>query len=113
MLFTLETESLIIIHHPKPLYCSYVRISSRVNTYTCALTYVCMYVLSDIYVCTAGVTCCYCVIIGYMLEVDPEKRPNIWQVSEVVCRMRGTLNTLANVFVSYRIKPSLSYQYHT
>ena len=37
---------------------------------------------------------------GYLLDSDPEKRPNIWQVSEVVCRMLGRKNTLSNVFVS-------------
>ena len=37
---------------------------------------------------------------GYMLEADPEKRPNIWQVSDVVCRMQGKQNILPNVFVS-------------
>ena len=40
--------------------------------------------------------------IGYMLEADPDKRPTIWQVTEVVCRMLGRPNTLPNVFVSER-----------
>ncbi len=55
----------------------------------------------------------YYSLTGYMLEVDPEKRPTIWQVNEVICRMMGRANTLPNVFVSttlHNIK-SLTYSY--
>ena len=37
---------------------------------------------------------------GYMLEADPDQRPTLWQVSEVLARIRGTANPLPNVFVS-------------
>ena len=43
---------------------------------------------------------CVCVCAGYMLEPDPDKRPTIWQVNEVVCRLQGKTNTMPNVFVS-------------
>lgn len=40
------------------------------------------------------------IIIGYMLEPDPDKRPNIFQVCHVVHHLRGYDNPVANVFVS-------------
>ena len=41
-----------------------------------------------------------------MLESDPDKRPDIWQVSEVVCRMQGKTNTVPKVFVSGTVEPN-------
>ena len=35
-----------------------------------------------------------------MLETDPDKRPNLWQISEAMARIRGVSNRLPNVFVS-------------
>ena len=38
--------------------------------------------------------------VGYLLTSDPELRPSIWQVCEVVSRITGTTNHVTNVFVS-------------
>ncbi len=38
--------------------------------------------------------------IGYLLTSDPELRPSIWQMCEVVSRLTGTTNHVTNVFVS-------------
>jgi hypothetical protein len=42
---------------------------------------------------------CRSTTAGYMLEADPEKRPNVWQVSEVLCKMQGKVNRMPNVYV--------------
>ncbi|XP_064383361.1 AP2-associated protein kinase 1-like [Halichondria panicea] len=39
-------------------------------------------------------------LIGYLLTSDPELRPSIWQVCEVVSRITGTTNHVTNVFRS-------------
>ncbi len=44
-----------------------------------------------------------------MLEADPEKRPTIWQVSDVVCLMQGRPNRMPNVFVSQSTLPVCTY----
>ncbi len=38
--------------------------------------------------------------VAYLLTSDPELRPSIWQVCEVVSRITGTTNHVTNVFVS-------------
>ena len=41
------------------------------------------------------------VLLGYLLEPDVSKRPDIYQVCHVVHHLRGFSNPVANVFVSY------------
>lgn len=40
-------------------------------------------------------------LIKYMLEPDMDKRPNIWQVCEVVFRLAGKENPVQNLHVSF------------
>lgn len=47
-----------------------------------------------------------CFGTGYMLEGDPDKRPTVWQVGEVVARIRGCSNPLPNVFVRINCIPN-------
>ena len=39
-------------------------------------------------------------LVGCLLTSDPDLRPSIWQVCEVVSRITGTTNHVTNVFVS-------------
>ena len=48
-----------------------------------------------------------CMCVGYMLEPDSEKRPDIWQVTEVAFQMRRAQNTVKNVFNSQAPPPCL------
>lgn len=39
--------------------------------------------------------------LGYMLQADANKRPNIWQVCQVAFAMKAVPNPVPNVFVSH------------
>lgn len=39
-------------------------------------------------------------LVRYMLEPEPERRPNIFQVAEVAFRLLGKENPVANLHVS-------------
>ena len=39
-------------------------------------------------------------LTGYLLTPDPDQRPTIWQVCEVVFRLKQSPNPVLNVFVS-------------
>lgn len=42
----------------------------------------------------------FLVLIGYMLELDPDKRPDIFQVSYVAFKIMGTDTPVQNLHVS-------------
>ena len=39
--------------------------------------------------------------VGYMLELNPDKRPDIFQVANVLFKLKGEKNPVPNVFVSF------------
>lgn len=50
----------------------------------------------------------YC-FLGYMLEPDPDKRPDIYQVASIAFLLLGKENPVQNLMVSCDIKSSTSF----
>ena len=61
-----------------------------------------LYTGSEDYSCTCVhiISLKMSLLLGYMLEPDASKRPDIYQVCHVVHHLRGFNNPVANVFVS-------------